>query len=156
MAEFVTEQMFILPLRNSKNKKAHDAVFRSAIFLPNMDKKELKMHVSYNMERYPDDMIAFPMGVSLVSHVYETQRRQIADMTASKPNSFGDMSPYRIWEDLKSILGVPITDSNETCLGILTIDTDQPYTVAKFDEKALNNMLFLVSKGIGRLLEGYA
>jgi len=152
---FVTEIMYDVPVKQSKNKKVRNAVFRSAIFLPDMVKGQLKMHVSHNMEKHPDNMIAFPMDVGLVSYVYKNKKRTYTDVSASKPDTYGDLSSFHIWENLKSILAVPITDSNNVCLGILTIDTDQPYNVARFDEQGLNDMLTLVTTGIGRLLEAY-
>lgn len=65
------------------------------------------------------------------------------------------MSAYKIWKDLHSILGIPILDSHNICLGVLIIDTNVAYNDARFNQQGVNDMLFLITKGIGRLLEGY-
>lgn len=151
--QFLTEGFFGSPVR--RNKKSKAAIFRSCIFLHDAVKKELRIHVSYNMERYPDETLSLPDHLGAVSHAFRTKEPVMTDSRATKPDTYGDMSGYRIWHEQRSILAFPILDSNDTCFGVLSIDTNQAYTTAMFDTQGLNDMLYLVTKGIGRILEAH-
>jgi hypothetical protein len=154
--EFITEVLYVQTSKSKKSKKEKiDSVFRSSIFLPDAIKRELKMQVSYNTARFSDNMISFPFDRSFVSYVFGRKEIMFTDTKASRADSYGDMSGFPIWKDLRSILAFPILDTNLTCLGVLSIDTNLPYTNAGFDRQGLNDMVFLITKGIGTVLEGY-
>jgi hypothetical protein len=123
--------------------------------LHNAVKKELKMHVGYNMSGYIDDMIAFPEDSATVGKAFSCKRPVLADFAVTTHEERG-VDPSLIWPDLRSILAVPILDNNNISLGTLCIDSDQKYTDAGFDDMRINNLLILLSRGIGRLLEGYS
>lgn len=86
--EFITELMYVTPViqeykRRRRKNQYKEPVFRSAIFLHDAVKEELKIHVSYNMSKYTDDMISFPLGVGFVSYVYN--RREPIILTLKQP-----------------------------------------------------------------------
>jgi len=52
-------------------------------------------------------------------------------------------------------LAVPILDSDEVALGVLSVDSSDGLATSKFNNKDLNVCLQILCRSLGRILEGY-
>jgi hypothetical protein len=129
-----------------------DKIFRSSIFLHDAVKKELKMRASYNMSGDVDYMIALPDTAGAVGIAYNNKKNHYWDGSKLTHEDRG-VNSSQVWEDMKSILAVPILDNNNIALGAISIDTNKSPTEAHFTNPALNNSLMILGRSIGRLLE---
>jgi hypothetical protein len=130
--------------------------YRASIFLHDAITKELKMYVGYNMTGYDDYKLILNDSAGNVGKAFMERKNIIADFNVITHEARGvDAKAKKIWEDMKSILAVPITDSDEVPLGALSIDTSNDYITAKFNAPNINYSLRTMCRGIGRLLEGY-
>ena len=127
--------------------------FRSCIFLHNGLNSDLKMHVAYNMSGSRDYKINLKDGTGVVGRCMLEMKPIIADFNILKHQDLG-VDPERIWEDLKSILAIPILDTENIPLGVLSVDSDQTYTDSKFNNKDINNGLQILTRGIGQIISG--
>lgn len=131
----------------------HDEeTFRSSIFLHDAVKKELKMHTSCDMTGYIDYNLGLPDGTGIVGFAYERRKTMIWDGGVFPHEEYG-VDSSKVWNDMKSILAVPILDRDNIPLGALSIDTNKRYTDARFDDDNINKALMILSRSIGRLLE---
>ncbi len=110
------------------------------------------MRAGYNMTGYVDFQIGIGDGKGTVGAACADKKPKIFDATVIRHEDRG-VDSRLVWEDMKSILAVPILDSNEIPLGALSVDTDKRYFDAHFDDLHTQNMLMTLARGIGRLLE---
>jgi hypothetical protein len=54
---------------------------------------------------------------------------------------------------MKSILSIPIHDSDSTLIGVLSLDSDQFYTTSRFNDVEVQRILRLHAKVVGRIIE---
>jgi hypothetical protein len=131
---------------------AEGKTYRSSIFLHDAVKKELKMHASYNMTGYVDYMLGLPDNSGNAGLAYERRKSMIWDGMVLSHEDRG-VDSAKVWKDMKSILAVPILDGDNIPLGALSIDTNNKYADAHFDDDNLNKSLLILSRSIGRMLE---
>jgi len=131
---------------------ADEQVFRSSIFLHDAVKKELKMRAAYNMAGYKDFGIAIGDGKGAVGEAFAQKKTYIWDLNIVRHEEKG-VDSSAVWEDMKSILAVPILDAEGIPLGALSVDTDKGYAEARFNNKALNTYMMLLQRSIGSLLQ---
>jgi hypothetical protein len=104
-----------------------DTTYRAHIMLLDPLLNMLKIAVHYNMDRYVDQNTSLPPNAGCVGTALQTDsvarydiRRD--DELSSRAAAMG-IDPGRIWKELKSIISMPIHDSSDIRMAILSIDS---------------------------------
>jgi hypothetical protein len=63
------------------------------------------------------------------------------------------VDPDKVWKELKSIISMPIHDSDRNRLGVLNIDSDNKMDKTKFTDEHFKYTMGLAADAFGRLLE---
>jgi hypothetical protein len=129
-----------------------EEVFRSAIFLHDGIKKELKMRAAYNMTGDVDYMFTLPDTAGAVGAAYSNRTINIWDSSIISHEDRG-VNHTTVWADMNSILAIPILDKNNIPLGAISIDTNKSYVEARFKNATLNNSLVILARSLSRFLE---
>ena len=114
--------------------------------------KTLKIVASYRMEGYIDENLEFPVEDGAAGEAFREDKLVIVDLMLKNHADY-KIDPNTAWKEMRSIISIPIHDSDELIAGILNIDSNQFYTTAKFHEEELQRLLRLQTKIIGRIIE---
>jgi hypothetical protein len=106
----------------------------------------LKIAVHYNMERN----ISLPPNVGCSGTALQRDSEAFYD-----PRILGTMGidQDRVWRELKSIISMPIHDSNGARLGVLNMDSDRPIENSGFYDEDFKGSMRLAADAFGKFLE---
>jgi len=110
----------------------------------------LKIAAHYNMEGYKDQNISLPSNIGCAGHALTNDSEAFYDPRTM--NGMG-VDPDKVWKELKSIISMPIHDSDRNRLGVLNIDSDNKMDKTKFTDEHFKYTMGLAADAFGRLLE---
>lgn len=134
--------------------KFSEGYFRTNVMLFNPISKKLKIVVSYNMTGYKDQNLEINFDQGGAGSAFTRNEIQVVDLYMKKHEDY-NINADTVWEQMKSIISVPITDEDQNPIGVLNIDTDMLYQPAGFHTTEFQNMLRMQSQIITKILEGY-
>jgi len=129
--------------------------YRSCIFLHNAIDKELNMYATYHMTGHVDYMMSLKDGTGTSGLAYKNKRPSMADFGSGFTHEDRGIKSSDVWNEMQSMLAVPILDSDEVALGVLSVDSSDGLATSKFNNKDLNVCLQILCRSLGRILEGY-
>jgi hypothetical protein len=134
-----------------------DTTYRAHIMLLDPVHNTLKIAVQYNMDSYEDRNTSLPLNAGCAGNALQNdsvafydQRR--SDDVYSRGTAMG-IDQGRIWGQLKSIISMPIHDSNRTRLGVLSIDSNKFIEDTRFYDDDFKDAMRLATDVIGNVLE---
>jgi GAF domain len=129
-----------------------EETYRANVLMYDPRVKTLKIMAAYHMEGYVDENIEFPVETGASGEAFRENKLVIADLMM-RPHADYKIDPTKVWKEMRSIISVPIIDSEEMIAGVLSVDSNQFYTTAKFHDDNTQRLLRLQSKIIGRIIE---
>jgi hypothetical protein len=126
-----------------------EQTYRANIMLLDPPDNRLKITAYYNMDGYVDRNIALPPNVGNAGESLQNDQEKIYD-----PRIMGRMKvdPDKIWMELKSIISMPIHDSQGAILGVLNIDSNKIPDQSKFLDEDFKIAMRLAADAFGRIL----
>ncbi|MCH7560341.1 MAG: hypothetical protein IIC67_03055 [Thaumarchaeota archaeon] len=137
-----------------KSMKFSDGYFRANIMLFNPISKKLKIVANYQMIGYKDENLEIGFDQGGAGYAFTKNKVEVVDLYMKKHSDY-NIDSDTIWEQMKSIVSVPITDEDKNSIGVLNIDTDMLYQTAGFHTTDFQNGLRMQSQIIAKILEGY-
>lgn len=128
----------------------NEQTYRANIMLLDPRDNLLKIAVHYNMDTHIDKNISLSPDMGCAGTALQSDSESLYD-----PRSQGlrGIPPDKVWKELKSIISMPIHDSNAARLGVLNIDSNKVTENSGFYDEDFKNAMRLATDIIGKFLE---
>jgi len=127
--------------------------YRSNIMLLDPKENRFKIAAYYNMERYEDKNISLRPDQGGVGKAFQKNDIQTVDLTERTDNLEYNIDPRSVWGEMKSIFCIPVADSNDVKVGVISIDSDQEMHDTRFRNPEFRDVMRLASRTLGLFLE---
>jgi hypothetical protein len=127
--------------------------YRSNIMLLDPGDNRLKIAARYNMDGYPDKNISLAADAGGAGVAFRQDRVNRLDLNVT-PHQTLNVDPLAVWPGMKSIYSLPIHDSDNAILGVLSVDTDQLISTTRlYNDQNFDRSMILASESFGFILE---
>ena len=129
-----------------------EGTYRTNIMLYNPEKNNLKIVASYNMRGHVDENFELELNQGGAGTAFSEKEVHFVDLLTEEHEKYG-VNSKTVWDKMKGILSVRISDVDGNAIGVLNIDSDQGYQIAGFHEDKMHRLLRMQAQIIAKILE---
>lgn len=126
--------------------------FRTNIMVYNPERNTLKIVASFHMDGHIDKNLEISIDKGGAGKSFRENKEHMVDLNVNG-HEFWGIDPNTVWKDMLSIISVPIPNSDNIPLAILSVDCNLPYTGARFEKEEVKRNLRREAEIIGKIME---
>jgi hypothetical protein len=145
------EKMLELMVKSLWGTSDGPAHFRSNVMIYDSKANKLRVKHSYNMMGARDRDIVLEPNQGCAGSCYSSGEPFWVDITEMDTHKIYSIDPQKVWQDMKSVMSVPIFEGRKT-IGVLNIDSNLDLATSKLDEEKVYSIASGYSDLIASLL----